>query len=51
MRRGASLGLRACDISELIQQLERGLSFKSLEKLARLSGFGIPTIAEAETIG
>ena len=47
MRRGASLGLRACDISELIQQLERGLSFKSLEKLARLSGFAISTIAEA----
>src|SRR5258708_1946261 len=46
-KRGASLGMTATTTDELIRQLERGLSFKSLATLERLSGVGAASIASA----
>jgi putative toxin-antitoxin system antitoxin component (TIGR02293 family) len=44
--RGASLGLKARDTSELIHHIERGLSFKALQSLESRSGVALPVIAE-----
>src|SRR5713226_1616258 len=44
-KRGASLGMTATTTDELIRQLERGLSFKSLITLETMSGVGASSIA------
>ena len=36
--RGSSLGLKATSTNKLIEELERGLPFKALERLTELSG-------------
>ena len=43
--RGASLGITAASTGELISQVERGLSFKSLRRLETHSGMPIAMIA------
>lgn len=43
--RGASLGLAANDIPDLIQQIERGFSFDALLKLEVNSGVSLPLLA------
>lgn len=43
--RGASLGITAANTSELISQVERGFSFKSLQKLESHSGMPVSMIA------
>src|SRR5258707_12247135 len=47
--RGASLGLRASNSAELIQQVERGFSFKTLHTLESRSG--LPGAALAGLVG
>jgi putative toxin-antitoxin system antitoxin component (TIGR02293 family) len=44
-RRGASLGLAASNIAQLIQQVEQGFSFDSLQALASNSGVSLPLLA------
>jgi len=43
--RGASLGLAAANAAELIQQVERGFSFKTLHALESQSGLPGPALA------
>jgi putative toxin-antitoxin system antitoxin component (TIGR02293 family) len=43
--RGASLGLRSTSTSKLIEQLEAGLSFETLETLEANSGLGVTMLA------
>src|SRR5437016_2463727 len=43
--RGASLGITAASTGELISQVERGFSFKSLRRLESHSGLPISMIA------
>jgi len=43
--RGSSLGLRATKTDELIQQVERGLSFQTLQSLASVTGLPIRDLA------
>ncbi len=45
--RGSSLGLKTTSTSKLIEELERGLPFKSLERLTELSGIAVTTIIQA----
>lgn len=45
--RGSSLGLKASSTNKLIEELERGLSFKALERLTELSGITLTAIARA----
>ena len=47
--RGASLGLSASNSAELIQQVERGFSFKTLHTLESRSG--LPGVALAGLVG
>ena len=47
--RGASLGLSASNSAELIQQVERGFSFKTLHTLESRSG--VPSAALAGLVG
>lgn len=43
--RGASLGLRTTRTDELIQRIERGLSFQALQSLASVTGLPIRDLA------
>src|SRR3954453_22727528 len=43
--RGSSLGLKPASTGKLIQELQRGLSFRSLERLSEVSGIALPEIA------
>jgi putative toxin-antitoxin system antitoxin component (TIGR02293 family) len=43
--RGASLGLRSTSTPKLIEKLEAGLSFKTLERLDAHSGLGLTMLA------
>jgi len=45
--RGFSLGLKAVSTNKLIAELERGLPFQSLERLAQTSGIGLAAIVHA----
>ncbi len=45
--RGASLGLSATKIDELIRQVERGLSFGAIRSLESVSGLAAPAIGSA----
>ena len=44
-RRGASLGLRTSNISDLMQQIERGFSFEALLSLEANSGVSLTLLA------
>src|SRR2546430_12249029 len=44
-RPGASLGLSADRTDELIQEVRKGLSFKTLESLSSKSGISVPALA------
>jgi len=44
-RPGASLGLSADRTDELIQEVRKGLSFKTLESLSSKSGISVPELA------
>jgi len=45
--RGSSLGLKAASTNKLIEELERGLPFQALERLAQTSGIGLAAIVRA----
>jgi putative toxin-antitoxin system antitoxin component (TIGR02293 family) len=44
-RQGNSLGLKISNSADLIQQVERGFSFKALQTFAERSGIAVPRIA------
>ncbi len=46
-RRGASLGLVSSDISDLMQQIERGFPFNALLRLEVNSGLSLAVLASA----
>ena len=45
--RGSSLGLKTTSTNKLIEELERGLPFKALERLTELSGIALTAIVRA----
>lgn len=45
--RGSSLGMKVTTTTKLIEELERGLPFKALERLAELSGITLTAIVHA----
>lgn len=45
--RGSSLGMKVTTTTKLIEELERGLPFKALERLSELSGIALTAIVHA----
>ena len=45
--RGSSLGMKVTTTTKLIEELERGLPFKALERLTELSGIALTAIVRA----